>query len=199
MSHLALYTFGVLKSPLGDPGRLTREFHESVVAVYQGIDQARGYISHASPTEDSSERGFQFDWDWAEWGEFVVPSWYQKGRTSDTTALAATFSLWTDLRAAYDFVYTDLHRVALNRRYDWFEKTGRPGLVFWWVGDGTIPTWQDGVRRLEYLQDHEPAPYAFTFHHPFTPDGAPTRLDGMGRSGTQQKAGDHAAAERLEA
>jgi hypothetical protein len=42
-------------------------------------------------------------------------------------------------------------------------------------------------------------PASWPFHHPFTPDGAPTRLDGMGRSGTQQKAGDHAAAERLEA
>jgi hypothetical protein len=67
-----------------------------------------------------------------------------------------------------------------ERRYDWFEKTGRPGFVLWWVTDGTIPTWQDGVPRLEYLQDHEPTEYGFTFDHPFTPEGTPTRLDSRG-------------------
>jgi hypothetical protein len=178
MPHLALYTFGTLKAPLLDPGRLTREFHESVQAIYGGVGQRAGYIAHADPIDPSA--GAQFDWDWGKWGEFVVPDWYSKGRTAETTALAATYSLWTDLRSARNFVYTDLHRGALKRRYDWFEKTGRPGFVLWWVTDGTIPTWQDGVPRLEYLQDHEPTEYAFTFDHPFTPEGTPTRLDSRG-------------------
>lgn len=46
----------------------------------------------------------------------------------ETTALAATLSLWTDLRPAFDAIYTGLHREALNRRYDWFERT-RTGLL----------------------------------------------------------------------
>lgn len=93
----------------------------------------------------------------------------------ETTALAATLSLWTDLRSAFDSIYTGLHRAALNRRYDWFERTGHPGYVFWWVADGTIPTWQDGVSRLEHLHEHGSAPYAFTFHRSFDPGGTPTR------------------------
>jgi hypothetical protein len=153
-----------------------QEFHESVQAIYGGVGQHAGYIAHADPVDPST--GAQFDWDWGKWGEFVVPDWYSKGRSAETTALAATYSLWTDLHSVHDFVYTGLRRGALKRRYDWFEKTGRPGLVLWWVADGTIPTWQDGVSRLEYLQDHEPAAYAFTFDHPFTPEGTPTRLDG---------------------
>jgi hypothetical protein len=183
MPHLALYTFGTLKAPLADAGRLTREFNESVMEIYRDVNQTPGYIAHADPVEYGP--GAQFDWDWAQWGEFVVPSWYDKGRTGETTALAATMSVWTDLKSAFDFVYTDLHRVALNRRYDWFEKTGRPGLVFWWIADGTMPTWQDGVPRLEYLEDHEPTPYAFTFRHPFTEEGEPTKLEAVGRSGGQ--------------
>ena len=35
-------------------------------------------------------------------------TWYGKGRTVETTALAATLSLWTDLRPAFDAVYTGL-------------------------------------------------------------------------------------------
>jgi hypothetical protein len=148
-----------------------QEFSESVQTIYAGIDQTPGYLGHAAAV-DASE-GAHFDWDWAEAGEFIVPTWYRKGRTAETTALAATLSFWTDLRSATDFVYTGIHRVALNRRYDWFEKTGRPGLVFWWADDTVSPTWQDGVTRLEYLDDHEPAPHAFTFHTPFNPGGTP--------------------------
>ncbi|WP_210593043.1 DUF3291 domain-containing protein [Streptomyces sp. GESEQ-35] len=178
MPHLALYTFGVLKSPLTDPARLTREFHESGEAVYRGIGQHPGYIAQAEAADHN--RGTLFDWDWGEWGEFAVPPWYGKGRTVETTALIATLSLWTDLRSAFDSIYTGPHRAALSRRYDWFERTGHPGYVFWWVTDDTIPTWQDGVTRLEHLHDHGYAPYAFTFHHSFDPAGTPTRLKGIG-------------------
>jgi hypothetical protein len=97
-------------------------------------------------------------------------------------------SLWVDVESAYTFVYTDLHRVALNRRYDWFEKTGHPGHVLWWVTDDAIPTWKDGVPRLEHLQGHEPTPYAFTFHNPFTSDGTRTKPSRPGRRDAERAA-----------
>jgi hypothetical protein len=185
MPRLALYTFGVLKSPLTDPGRLTREFHESGEAVYREIGRHPGYIARAEAAGRSLGARTDFDSDWGEWGEFAVPAWYGKGRTAETTALAATLSLWTDLRPAFDAICTGLHREALNRRYDWFERTGHPGYVFWWVSDGVIPTWQDGVSRLEHLHDHGPAPHAFTFHHSFAPEGTPTRIKGIGPKSDQ--------------
>jgi hypothetical protein len=178
MPHLALYTFGVLKSPLTDPAPLAREFYERGEAVYREIGQHPGYIARAEAAHHI--QGVLFDADWGEWGEFVVPAWYGKGRTVETTALAATLSLWTDLRSAFDAIYTGLHRVALNRRYDWIERTGHPNYVLWWVADGAIPTWQDGVSRLEHLHEYGSAPYAFTFHRSFDPGGTPTRLEGVG-------------------
>ena len=42
-----------------------------------------------------------------------------------------TAALRTDLRPASDAICTGLHREALNRRYDWFERTGHPNYVFW--------------------------------------------------------------------
>ncbi|MEU0274357.1 DUF3291 domain-containing protein [Streptomyces sp. NPDC006307] len=167
MSQLALYTFGVLKSPLADPAPLTRELHESGEAIYPEISKHPGYLAHAEAAD--GERGTHFDLDWGAWGEFAVPAWYGKGRTAETTALATTLSLWTDLRSAFDAIYTGLHRKALNRRYDWFERTGHPSHVFWWVSDGVIPTWQDGVSRLEHLHDHGSTPHAFTFQKPCAP------------------------------
>ncbi|APU43570.1 MULTISPECIES: DUF3291 domain-containing protein [unclassified Streptomyces] len=173
MPRLALYTFGVLKSPLADPGPLTREFYDTGEAVYRGIGRHPGYLAHAEAA--AGDRGAHFGADWGAWGEFCVPAWYGKGRTVETTALATTLSLWTGVRPAFDAVYTGLHRGALNRRHDWFERTGHPGHVFWWVSDEVIPTWQDGVSRLEHLHGHGAAPYAFTFRHPFAPDGSPAR------------------------
>lgn len=178
MPHLALYTFGVLKSPLIDPAPLPREFYDSGEAVYREISQHPGYLARAEAAD--SDQGALFEADWGAWGEFVVPTWYGKGHTRDTTALAATLSLWTDLRPAFDAVYAGLHREALNRRYDWFERTGHPGYVFWWVSEGVIPTWRDGVSRLEHLHSHGSAPHAFTFHHSFTPDGTPTGIKDIG-------------------
>ncbi|MFJ8476974.1 DUF3291 domain-containing protein [Kitasatospora sp. NPDC094011] len=178
MPQLALYTFGVLKSPLADPAPLTREFHDSAEPIYRTLSEHPGYLGHAEAAEGS--RGAHFDLDWGPWGRFAVPAWYDKGRTTDTMAFAASLSLWTDLGLAFDAIYTGLHRAALNRRHDWFERTGRPAYVLWWVSDGTVPTWQNGVSLLEHLHDHGSAPHAFGFRHAFGPDGTPATVKGFG-------------------
>lgn len=183
MRHLALYTFGVLKSPLADPSPLMREFQDSGEAVYRKFSRHPGYLARAEAAD--GDRGTPFDSDWGPWGEFAVPAWYGKGHTVETTALAATLSLWTGLRPAFDAVYTGLHREALNRRHDWFERTGHPAYVFWWVSEDVTPTWQDGVSRLEHLHAHGSAPHAFTFHRSFAPDGTPARVEGIGPESEQ--------------
>ncbi|MFD3515731.1 DUF3291 domain-containing protein [Streptomyces sp. NPDC058657] len=177
MPRLALYTFGVLKSPLSDPTPRTREFYDRGEAVYRRIGQHPGYLARAEAV--GGDRGMLFEADWGAWGEFAVPAWYDKGRTAETTALAATLSLWTDPDSTFDAVYTGLHGESLNRRGDWFERAEHPKYVCWWVSEGVIPTWQDGVSRLEHLRDRGSVPHAFTFPRSFTPDGTPTRITGM--------------------
>ncbi|MFD9289220.1 DUF3291 domain-containing protein [Streptomyces sp. NPDC060030] len=183
MPHLALYTFGVLKSPLADPAPLTREFYDVGEVVYRKISQHPGYLARAEAVD--GDQGMLFEADWGTWGEFAAPTWYSKGQTAETTALATTLSLWTDLRPVFDAIYTGPHREALNWRYDWFERTGHPNYVFWWVSDDVTPTWQDGVSKLEHLHAHGSAPDAFTFHHAFNPDGTPTRIKGIGSKSDQ--------------
>ena len=173
MPRLALYTFGVLTFPLSDPAPSTREFYDLGEAVHRRIAAHPGCLARAEPA--GGERGVLFGADWGAWGEFAVPAWYAKGRTPDTTALAATLSLWTGLRSARDAVYTGLHRDALTRRHDWFERSPHPTHVLWWVPDDGTPTWQEGVDKLEGLHHHGVAPQRFTFSRPYTPDGAPAR------------------------
>ncbi|WP_424216935.1 DUF3291 domain-containing protein (plasmid) [Streptomyces sp. BI20] len=166
MPRLALYTFGTLKAPLADPSPLTRALHDSGAEVYRRISRHPGYLGHAEAADGA--RGTHFDLDWGAWGEFVVPSWYAKGRTAQATALATTLSLWTELRHAFDAVHTGPHREALARRHDWFERAEHPKHVFWWAAEDTTPTWRDGVSRLEHLHHHGPTEHAFTFRHSFT-------------------------------
>ncbi len=104
MPQLALYTFGVLRSPLTDPAPRTGEFLDSGEAVYRTISQHPGYLAHAEAAD--GERGGYFDLDWGAWGEFAVPAWYDKGRTVETIALAASLSLWTGPRPAFDAIST---------------------------------------------------------------------------------------------
>ncbi|MEV7602231.1 DUF3291 domain-containing protein [Kitasatospora sp. NPDC089797] len=184
MPRLALYTFAVLKSPLSDPGELTAEFYEVGDTVYQAFSEHPGYLGHAAPSGD--ERGLLFGADWGPWGEFTVPAWYGKGRTAQTTALAATLSLWTGVPHAFDAAYTGIHRTALNRRYDWFERSGYANHACWWVPDGVTPTWQDAVSKLEHLHAHGPAPHAFSLHRPFTPEGTPAGDKGVGPEGARR-------------
>ncbi|MGW2208706.1 DUF3291 domain-containing protein [Streptomyces sp. NPDC001781] len=169
MPQLALYTFGVLRSPLADATPLTSEFYDIGAAVYRKISRHPGYLAHAEPAQGG--RGELFGADWGAWGDFAVPAWYDKGRTAETTALAATLSLWTGPHHAFDAVHSGLHGEALKRRHDWFERTGHPSHVFWWTADDVTPTWQDGVTRLEHLRDHGSGPRAFTFRQAFTADG----------------------------
>ncbi|WP_225628489.1 DUF3291 domain-containing protein [Streptomyces werraensis] len=173
MPRLALYTFGVLKFPLSDPAPSTREFYALGEAVHRRISAHPGHLARAEPA--GGEQGVLFGADWGAWGEFAVPAWYAKGRTPDTTALAATLSLWTGLRPARDAVYTGLHRDALTRRQDWFERSRHPSHVLWWVPEDAIPTWQEGVDKLEGLHHHGVAPQRFTFSRPYTPEGVPAR------------------------
>ncbi|WP_128985063.1 DUF3291 domain-containing protein [Streptomyces roseicoloratus] len=171
MPRLALYTFGTLKAPLATASPLTRALQETGATVYGTITAHPGYLGRAQAAGGGG--GTHFDLDWGAWGEFVVPAWYDKGRTAGTVALDATLSLWTDVDSAFDAVYTGVHREALTRRHDWFERTGRPSHTCWWTADDTNPTWQDGVSRLEHLATHGPGPRAFTFQRAFAADGAP--------------------------
>ncbi|AUG75241.1 hypothetical protein CFP65_0262 [Kitasatospora sp. MMS16-BH015] len=165
MPHLALYTFGTLKAPLSDPAPLVREFIDGAGGVYDQISGHPGYLGHAEAVDPAP--GGHFDLDWGAWGEFAVPTWYEGGRTAQTIALATTLSLWTAAQPAFEAIYTGLHRTALNRRHDWFARTGHPSHVCWWVAEGAVPTWQEGTAKLEHLHAHGPTPAAFTFHRSF--------------------------------
>ena len=79
----------------------------------------------------------------------------------------ANVSTWRSLEDLRRFVYDGLHGAALGRRREWFDRTGRPPYVLWWVNAAHRPGWTEASERLDHLERHGPTPHAFTFTHPF--------------------------------
>ncbi len=152
MPQLALYTFGVLKSPLADPGPLTREFHDSSEAVYRG-DQPAPRMPR--PRRSGGRQP----------GHALRPGLGRLGRVR-RTGLVRQGPHRADRRPGRDPLPLDrpaprlrrhLHRPAppgAEPAHDWFEADRPPGHVFWWVSEGVKPTWQDGVSGWSTSHDH---------------------------------------------
>jgi hypothetical protein len=85
----------------------------------------------------------------------------------------ANISTWQSVQDLWRFVYEGLHGRALTRRREWFETLRGPAYVLWWATSGARPNWLDARDRLEHLEQHGPAPYAFTFKHAFRATGEP--------------------------
>ena len=92
---------------------------------------------------------------------------------SDDPRYIVNLTVWESIEALYEFTYRSEHKTVFKRRFDWFERFGRPSVCLWWQPAGTIPTVQDAERRLRHLDEHGPTPEAFTFKRPFpAPDAA---------------------------
>ena len=83
-------------------------------------------------------------------------------------------TVWESIDALADFTYRTAHTEFLRRRRDFFEAASEPILCLWWIPEGTIPTIEDAIARLEHLRANGPTPTAFTFRQRFEPgDAAP--------------------------
>ena len=160
---IAFFTFGVLKSPVGEPE--VQGFLDRVGAVYAAADGSAGFF-------DRSVRDLK-TWEHS-WGPVVVPKCTPDG--VGVNQLAMTLSLWRDLESVAAFAYHGVHGEALSRRADWFRKGDWPPYVAWWVGQGHRPDWKEGVSRIDQLHVQGPTPTAFTFRKPFDSSGAPVRM-----------------------
>lgn len=164
MAIIAFTTFAIMKAPYGDPQ--VRGFEDLTPAAFLQAEQSPGFIARAVEIDDRTELT-NFERDWGDWGEFKVPRFYDGGFSTDTDTRASTLSLWQSIRAVRDFVYSGIHKQALEGRAEWFRKPEWPTYAMWWVERDSVPTWSEAVERLELLHDNGPTRDAFTFGKPF--------------------------------
>jgi hypothetical protein len=72
-------------------------------------------------------------------------------------------SVWESLGYLQEYVYRSAHVEVLRDRNEWFTKFERAYLALWWVPAGHRPSVDEAKKRLAYLDQHGPTPFAFTF------------------------------------
>jgi hypothetical protein len=81
----------------------------------------------------------------------------------DDPAIIINFSVWESIEALFEYAYHSRHVEIFRRRREFFETMDLPFAVLWWVPEGHEPSVEEADERLDYLRDHGPTAYAFTF------------------------------------
>lgn len=145
--HIAQFNVGRLRAPMDDP--MIDDFRNNLDPVNALAEVSPGFV------------------------------WRLQDDTGNATSIKlfedeleiVNFSVWESIEALADFVYRSNHVELLRRRRDFFEAATQPILCLWWTPEGTIPTVDEAIKRLDHLRAHGPTPTAFTFRHRFDPDG----------------------------
>lgn len=86
----------------------------------------------------------------------------------DDDTLVINMSVWTNMKALFDFTYKSEHVNIFRRRKEWFAKLTDMYMVFWFVPECHVPTPEEAKERINYANAYGTTPYAFTFKDNFT-------------------------------
>ena len=150
--HLAQLNVGRLRAPMDDP--MIDDFRTNLEPINALAEVSPGYV------------------------------WRLQDDSGDATGIKAfddeleilNLTVWESIDALADFTYRSGHVAFLRRRREFFEAATEPILCLWWIPEGTIPTVEEAIARLEHLRAHGPTPTAFTFRHRFEPDDDAAQL-----------------------
>ncbi len=92
----------------------------------------------------------------------------------DDPRLAVNMSVWEDVQSLGDFVYKNPEHLAImRRRKEWAEHM-EVYQALWWIPVGHIPSVEEGLAKIDMLEQNGASADAFTFREPFdAPDGTP--------------------------
>ena len=143
--HLAQLNVGRLRAPLESP--IIDDFRNNLGPVNALAEVSPGYVWRLQD-EDGNATGI---------------------KVFDDDLEIINLTVWESIEALADFTYRSGHVEFLRRRRDFFEVPTQPILCLWWIPEGTIPTVEEAISRLEHLRTHGPTPTAFTFRTRFEP------------------------------
>ena len=83
--------------------------------------------------------------------------------------IIVNFSVWETADDLKNFVYKSAHTAVMKDRKKWFENFGQAYYVLWNVPAGSVPSLDEAVERLAFLQKNGPSVYAFDFKNIFEP------------------------------
>ena len=143
--HLAQLNIGRLRAPMDDPS--IDDFRENLDPINALAEASPGFVWRLQD-DSGNATGIK------PYGDDLE---------------IVNLSVWESIEALADFAYRTDHTAFLRRRREFFEAPTKPILCLWWIPEGTIPTVEDAIARLEHLREHGPTPTAFTFRERFEP------------------------------
>ncbi|HWC67069.1 MAG TPA: DUF3291 domain-containing protein [Acidimicrobiales bacterium] len=144
--HLAQLNVGRLRAPLDDPA--ITDFRDNLDPINALAEASPGFVWRLQDDSGNATDIKLFD---------------------DDDLMIINLTVWESIEALADFTYRSGHTQFLRRRREFFETLGQPILCLWWIPEGTIPSPEDAIARLEHLRAHGPTSQAFTFRHRFPP------------------------------
>jgi len=101
------------------------------------------------------------------WRDTIDPNATPTPNALDDEQVLINFSVWEDVASLKAFTYETFHAAIMKRQKEWFQKYGTAHYALWWIKSGEIPTEQQGIDRLRYLQENGDSQKAFTFKNVF--------------------------------
>ncbi len=146
MSHYFIAEINIAKMKgvdINDP--IMKEFVENLDALNQIAEKSEGFV------------------------------WRLKDENNNATSLnpyndetiIINVSVWKSIETLENFMYRTFHSDFLKRRKEWFLTYGSAHTAMWWIPEGHIPTMQEAVDKLSFLQTNGPSPNSFDFRHKF--------------------------------
>lgn len=142
--HLAQLNIAKSKYPLDSPE--LKEFVDNLDPINQLAEQSEGFIWRL---QDDNGDAISFQ-------AFPDPN------------IIVNMSTWSSIDALKNFMFRTHHRDFLRRKTQWFENMPLDNYVLWWVAQGSTPTIEEGIARLNYLRENADTPYAFSFKSNFS-------------------------------
>jgi len=150
--HLAQLNVGRLRAPMDDP--IIDDFRTNLDRINALAEVSPGYVWRLQDESGNATNIKPFDDD----REII------------------NLTVWSSIDALADFTYRSGHVEFLRRRREFFEPTDQPILCLWWIPEGTTPTVEEAIARLEHLRAFGPTPTGFTFRHRFEPGDVDAQL-----------------------
>ena len=72
-------------------------------------------------------------------------------------------SVWETKATFENFVYKTFHSDFLRKRKDWFLQFGKAHTAMRWIEAGQVPTMEEALNRLNFLQKNGASEFAFDF------------------------------------
>ena len=142
--QLAQLNIGVIRGPMDSP--IMADFANNLDRINAVADESPGFVWRLQ-TDDGDATAI---------------------RPFEEENMLVNMSVWQDLSALKEYVYTSAHVEFIRRRKEWFVPMTDAFQVLWWVPSGHIPTVDEAIAKLDLLRRAGPGPKAFTFRtaHP---------------------------------